>query len=71
MANAPTLEVVKNFSECDRMLEEILRVVPYCPEHHNVWSQRLVTVLLESCTQLARDPFGEWTCDLHCYSPRA
>lgn len=34
------------------MLGEVLNTVPYGPEHENVWSPRLTTVLLEACSQL-------------------
>ena len=30
----------------------MINTVPYCQEHENVWSPKLATVLLESCSQL-------------------
>jgi hypothetical protein len=34
------------------MLEEVLRIVPFCPEHGGMWSPRLATVLLEAGSQI-------------------
>jgi hypothetical protein len=44
--------VVNSYIATENMLLDVLRVVPYCQEHMNVWSPKLVTVLLESCSQL-------------------
>ena len=34
------------------MFEDVLGHIPYVPEHENVWSPSLVTILLEACSQL-------------------
>jgi len=44
--------VVTSFIQNEKVLGEVLNIVPYCQEHLDVWSPALVTVLLESCSQL-------------------
>jgi hypothetical protein len=44
--------VIASFDQTEAMLHDVLRVVPYCPEHENVWSPQLVTILLDTCSQL-------------------
>lgn len=51
-SNFPARTVVSSFNAVERMLAEVLAVVPYCDEHEEVWSPRLATVLLEACSQL-------------------
>jgi len=48
----PTNSVMNSYIATENMLAEVLRIVPYCKEHENVWSPALVTVILESCSQL-------------------
>jgi len=48
----PGLSVIASFKLVEGMLEEVLRFVPYCREHENVWSPPLVTILLDTCSQL-------------------
>ena len=48
----PANSVISSFSSTEAMLVDFLGVVPYCPEHEIVWSPRLVTILLEACSQL-------------------
>ncbi len=48
----PANTAVNSYLDAEKMLVDVLRVVPYCNEHEDVWSPRLVTVLLESCSQL-------------------
>lgn len=48
----PGNSVVASYLSVEKMLGDVLQVVPYCPSHENVWSPALVTVLLESCSQL-------------------
>src|SRR4051812_16913111 len=44
--------VIVWFTSTERMLSDVIDVVPYEPAHFDVWSPRLVTVLLEACSQL-------------------
>lgn len=48
----PAKSVLNSYIAIESMLAEILRTVPYCIEHENIWSPVLVTVLLEACSQL-------------------
>lgn len=48
----PGKSVIGWYDSAERMLEQVLGVVPYCEEHEGVWSPALVTVLLETCSQL-------------------
>jgi hypothetical protein len=48
--HAPT--VLAGFKIAEEMMQDTLRIVPYCPEHENVWSPRLVTILIEVGSQL-------------------
>ena len=43
---------VDGFMEVEQMLSDILRVVPYSPEHFDVWSPRLAPVIVEACSHL-------------------
>jgi hypothetical protein len=43
---------MNSYIATERMLSDVLRMVPYCKEHENVWSPTLVTVILEACSQL-------------------
>jgi hypothetical protein len=52
MATIPVGSVIAGFDLAEGMLEDVLRTVPYCPEHENVWSPKLVTALLETGSQL-------------------
>lgn len=51
-ASFPAKTVVDSFLYCERMLTDVLRVVPYCDGHKEVWSPVLTTVIMESCSQL-------------------
>jgi hypothetical protein len=44
--------VINTYIATEDYLYAFLGNVPYCPEHKNVWSPILVTILLESCSQL-------------------
>lgn len=48
----PGTSVLSWYISAEQMLDDVLRVVPYCTSHENVWSPVLATVLLESCSQL-------------------
>lgn len=48
----PGRSVISSYILAEHMLDDVLRVVPYCPSHESVWSPVLATVLLESCSQL-------------------
>ncbi len=48
----PGRSVISAFNLVERMLGEVLHVIPYAPEHEGVWSPSLVTILLEACSQL-------------------
>jgi hypothetical protein len=50
--------VVNWFTDAERNLYEFLGFVPYCDEHKNVWSPRLVTIFLDVCSQL--DSLWSW-----------
>jgi hypothetical protein len=54
MAKATTdlRSVILWFESAERMLMEVLDIIPYETAHENVWSPRLVTILLEACSQL-------------------
>jgi len=62
----PAGTVVSAFIEAERALSEILRVVPYCPEHQDVWSPRLGEMLLYLCSQLD----SLWRQEIPCAKPR-
>jgi hypothetical protein len=51
-ADFPGNSVVNSFTTTEEMLLDVVRVVPYVREHEQVWSPKLVTVLLEACSQL-------------------
>lgn len=44
--------VTVSFTIAERMLADVLAAVPYCPEHENVWSPALATILLDVGSQL-------------------
>jgi hypothetical protein len=44
--------VVSDYITLEKMLAEVLEYVPYCDEHKNLWSSKIVTILQESCSQL-------------------
>jgi hypothetical protein len=44
--------VIVWFESAEEMLMAVLDVIPYEAAHEKVWSPRLVTVLLEACSQL-------------------
>lgn len=44
--------VINSYAAIESALLDILNIVPYCREHMNVWSPKLATILLESCSQL-------------------
>jgi hypothetical protein len=49
----PASIAVNTYIAIENMLvDDVLRVIPYCNEHENVWSPILVTILLEACSQL-------------------
>jgi hypothetical protein len=48
----PTNSVMSSYITTENMLTEVLRIVPYCKEHEDVWSPTLATVIMESCSQL-------------------
>jgi len=48
----PAKFVVASFIETEKMLVEVLDVIPYCEKHLKVWSPRFATILLEACSQL-------------------
>ena len=52
MAVTELRSVIIWFESAEQMLMAILDVIPYEAVHENVWSPRLVTVLLETCSQL-------------------
>lgn len=52
MASNVGNSVLNWYVEAEDMLQDVLRYVPYCLEHKNVWSPKLVTILYEVCSQL-------------------
>lgn len=49
----PASSVVNTYIITENMLvDDVLRIIPYCNEHENFWSPILVTILLETCSQL-------------------
>lgn len=44
--------VMDSYIIAEDMLVDFLRFIPYCSEHMSVWSPMLVTIILESCSQL-------------------
>ena len=52
MADTDLRSVIVWFESAEQMLMAVLDVIPYEAVHENVWSPRLVTVLLETCSQL-------------------
>ena len=54
LQNAPTFAVsaVEGLSTVEDMLQEALRYVPFCIEHHSVWSPHFTTIILEAASQV-------------------
>jgi hypothetical protein len=50
--NGESSSVISWFNATEQMLHDVLEVIPYEPAHEDVWSPRLVTVILEACSQL-------------------
>ena len=48
----PARSVISSFRGMELALEEFAEVVPFAPEHADVWSPRLASVLLDTCSQL-------------------
>jgi hypothetical protein len=46
------------YIEAENMLVGFLKYVPYCEEHKEVWSPKLVVILQETCSQL--DSLWRW-----------
>ena len=44
----PGETVISSFSHVELMFDDVLRHIPYVSEHENVWSPRLVTVLIKN-----------------------
>lgn len=40
------------YKHAEDELADVLDVIPYCKDHENVWSPRLVTILYETCSLL-------------------
>ncbi len=51
-SNFPANSVISTYITTENMLVDVLRVIPYCDAHESVWSPVLVTILLETCSQL-------------------
>jgi len=65
-ASFPAQVVLSNFISVERMLSEFLETIPYCKAHEAVWSQKLGTILIESCRQL--DSFWRACARLSAYT---
>ena len=52
VSNFPGETVISSFRHIELMFEDVLGNIPYVPEHENVWSPSLVTILLETCSLL-------------------
>lgn len=48
----PTESLVNSFIRVEKQLVESLHYIPYCDEHHDVWSDLFVPIIIESCTLL-------------------
>ena len=48
----PANYVLNSYVATENMLAEFLQFVPYCKGHLDIWSPKLVTILLETCSQL-------------------
>ncbi len=48
----PAGTVVTSFLQCEEQLARVLKVLPYCPEHEEVWSPILASLLMDACSQL-------------------
>ena len=48
----PANSVINSFNTTEKMLVDVVNVVPYCDGHRDVWSPVLVTIILEACSQL-------------------
>ena len=53
LRDAPAFSVsaIEGLSTVEGMLQEALRYVPYCIEHHDVWSSHFTTIILEAASQ--------------------
>jgi len=51
-ASVPAEALVNSFRRIEDQFAAILRIVPYCPEHFDVWSDALGALLLDSCSLL-------------------
>lgn len=43
---------VESFLNVERELSDVLKVIPYCEDHKNVWSPQLAGIILEAASQL-------------------
>ncbi|MEN6623920.1 MAG: hypothetical protein ABFD50_20540 [Smithella sp.] len=48
----PAETVLNTYQRIEDSLHSVLQVVPYCENHKQVWSDYLVTVILEACSLL-------------------
>lgn len=48
----PAQAVIAGFSELEHRLCSILKVIPYCKEHEDVWSDAFVSPLVDGCSLL-------------------
>jgi len=48
----PAQTVLNTYQRIEDSLNRVLQVVPYCDNHKKVWSDYLVTVILEACSLL-------------------
>ena len=48
----PAETVLNTYQRIEDSLHSVLQVVPYCDNHKQVWSDYLVTVILEACSLL-------------------
>lgn len=44
--------MVVSFAQAEDAFCDLLQTIPYCQEHEHVWSPKLVTILMECCSQL-------------------
>ncbi|HIJ67555.1 MAG TPA: hypothetical protein HPP87_11785 [Planctomycetes bacterium] len=59
--------IVSWFANAEKDLYEFLEFIPYCDEHENVWSPRLVTIFLDVCSQI--DSLWSWEMDKNGQKP--
>ena len=48
----PGRNVISWYESVEALLDDVLTVIPFEPSHLTVWSPKLTTVLLETCSQL-------------------